>query len=61
MPGYDGTGPRGEGPMTGGARGYCVLPAGYAVQPRPAYNVVRPILGRRSFGRGGRGRGRRGR
>jgi len=26
MPGYDGTGPRGEGPMTGGGRGYCVVP-----------------------------------
>ena len=25
MPGYDGTGPRGMGPMTGGARGYCVV------------------------------------
>ena len=23
MPGYDGTGPQGMGPMTGGARGYC--------------------------------------
>lgn len=23
MPGFDRTGPRGEGPMTGGARGYC--------------------------------------
>ncbi len=23
MPGFDGTGPRGAGPMTGGARGYC--------------------------------------
>lgn len=23
MPGFDGTGPRGEGPMTGGVRGYC--------------------------------------
>jgi len=23
MPGYDGTGPRGQGPMTGGGRGYC--------------------------------------
>ena len=39
MPGFDGTGPRGEGPMTGGARGYCAVrlpgapgqaPAGYA-------------------------------
>ena len=28
MPGFDGTGPRGLGPMTGGARGYCVMPAG---------------------------------
>jgi len=26
MPGFDGTGPRGAGPMTGGARGYCVVP-----------------------------------
>jgi len=25
MPGFDGTGPRGEGPMTGGARGYCAV------------------------------------
>lgn len=25
MPGFDGTGPRGKGPMTGQARGYCVL------------------------------------
>ena len=28
MPGFNGTGPRGEGPMTGGARGYCARPAG---------------------------------
>ena len=28
MPGYDGTGPRGMGSMTGGGRGYCALPAG---------------------------------
>ena len=25
MPNYDGTGPQGKGPMTGGGRGYCVL------------------------------------
>jgi len=25
MPGFDGTGPRGLGPMTGGSRGFCVL------------------------------------
>lgn len=24
MPAFDGTGPRGRGPMTGGRRGYCV-------------------------------------
>lgn len=49
MPGYDGTGPRGEGPMTGGGFGYCA-------------GDVRPIFGRaRGFGRGGgfgRGLGR---
>ena len=28
MPGYDGTGPRGRGPMTGAGRGYCVLELG---------------------------------
>ncbi len=26
MPNFDGTGPEGEGPMTGFCRGYCVLP-----------------------------------
>ncbi len=26
MPGYDGTGPHGEGPLTGGGMGYCVVP-----------------------------------
>jgi len=26
MPRFDGTGPRGMGPMTGGGRGYCALP-----------------------------------
>ncbi len=31
MPGFDGNGPMGEGPMTGGARGYCNRPeTGYA-------------------------------
>jgi hypothetical protein len=32
MPGYDGTGPRGQGPMTGGARGYCATGWGGAVR-----------------------------
>lgn len=26
MPNYDGTGPKGEGPMTGCGQGYCILP-----------------------------------
>jgi len=62
MPGFDGTGPRGEGAMTGGARGYCnPSRAGYA----PAYGRgFGPGMGR-GFGRGpglgygmGRGYGR---
>ncbi len=44
MPGFDGTGPGGVGPMTGGGRGFCAS---------PAYGVM--SLGWRS--RGGRGRG----
>ena len=51
MPGGDGTGPRGLGPMTGRAAGFC---AGY---PVPGY--MSPIPGRGWFGRGkGRGWGR---
>ena len=34
MPGFDGTGPRGMGPMTGGGRGFCALPLPAA---RPTY------------------------
>jgi hypothetical protein len=26
MPGFDGTGPRGLGPITGGGRGFCAVP-----------------------------------
>ncbi len=26
MPKFDGTGPKGKGPMTGGGGGYCVIP-----------------------------------
>jgi len=35
MPGFDGTGPRGAGPLTGGGRGYCavVLPPAPGVAP----------------------------
>ncbi len=35
MPGFDGTGPSGRGPMTGGARGWC-NPNGPAAQGYPA-------------------------
>jgi len=61
MPGGDGTGPAGMGPMTGRAAGYC---AGY---PVPGYMNPAPIGGWGGFGYGrgwgggrgwGRGRGR---
>lgn len=51
MPGFDGTGPQGLGPMTGGGRGYCAVPIS---GKQPIYP------GRGFFGRGG-GRGRRNR
>jgi len=28
MPGFNGTGPLGKGPLTGGERGFCAVPAG---------------------------------
>ena len=40
MPGFDGTGPRGIGPMTGGGRGFCVVPL------RPSWP---PNIGRRTY------------
>ncbi len=47
MPGFDGTGPRGQGAMTGGGRGYCVMPAGEIASP----------LGRGAYVGRGAGRG----
>ncbi len=44
MPGFDGTGPRGMGPMTGGGRGFCVV---QGVRP-----VARPLGMRRGAGYG---------
>jgi hypothetical protein len=74
MPGFDGTGPAGMGPMTGGGRGWCVpsgpRPAGYGrygvtypvpASPPYAYGLGRPRwgAGRRFWGRApGWGRGR---
>lgn len=43
MPGYDGMGPAGMGPLTGGGRGFCA-------------GSVKGVAGRPRFGRGG-GRG----
>lgn len=48
MPGFDGTGPVGQGQMTGGGRGYCVVSLNGA--------DARLGNGRGSYGRGG-GRG----
>jgi hypothetical protein len=75
MPGFDGTGPAGMGPMTGGGRGWCTpyrsryagygrYPTTYPTPARPAYAraLGRPRwgLGRRFWGRSlGWGRGRR--
>ena len=58
MPGFDGTGPAGMGPMTGWGRGYC------GTSPTSVYGQAYqgPIFGR-GFGRGpgfGRARGNRG-
>lgn len=52
MPGFDGTGPLGQGPMTGGGRGYCIVPLNN--NPIPG----RGWFGPHFFGRG-RGRGYR--
>jgi hypothetical protein len=68
MPKFDGTGPAGMGPMTGGARGWCNPynapyagygpyrpPYGVPVGPTYAHGLGRP---RRGLGRGlGRARG----
>jgi len=50
MPGGDGTGPGGMGPMTGRAAGYC---AGY---PVPGFMNAIPGRGFAGWGRGGWGR-----
>ena len=43
MPGFDGTGPHGQGPMTGWGRGYCAMPLS---------GIRRPFFGRGFWGRG---------
>lgn len=48
MPGFDGTGPRGEGPMTGWGMGYCALPK----EARGNYYPPAYISSPRFWGRG---------
>ncbi len=67
MPGFDGTGPRGLGPLTGGGRGVCQPTQVQSVSTQstiPAYRNL-AVGGGRGMGRGrgggrgmGRGRGR---
>jgi len=33
MPGFDGTGPAGQGPFTGRGRGFCIIPLDYSSRP----------------------------
>lgn len=59
MPGFDGTGPQGSGPMTGGGRGYCVMPGGnvaFGFGRGGRFGAPGASLGWRR-GRAGRGRG----
>jgi hypothetical protein len=63
MPGFDRTGPMGQGPMTGGGRGVCnpANTAGAGAYPypaRPTYGAGRPRWGLRLGRGGGRGGGR---
>ena len=62
MPGFDGTGPLGQGPRTGGGRGFCPPAVGPYYYGAPVvYGVGRggiPRGGGRGFAYGG-GRGRR--
>ncbi|NLA26167.1 MAG: DUF5320 family protein [Firmicutes bacterium] len=60
MPGFDGSGPSGGGPMTGRGRGYCALPLSERKEyPRVAGRRGFRRFGRPRFGAGlGRGRGR---
>jgi len=43
MPGFDGTGPMGMGPMTGGGRGFCAVPY------RPAWRRYASVRGYRPY------------
>ncbi len=45
MPGFDGTGPRGMGPMTGGGRGFCAIPRYGVPWGMPYYGAGPPTPG----------------
>ena len=52
MPGFDGTGPRGMGPMTGGGRGFCSpwgLGAARPVYGSPRWAYASPYYGAYGF------------
>ena len=55
MPGFDGTGPMGMGPMTGGGRGFCAMPHrsygpyGYGGSQAPYYPANDQPTGGYSF------------
>lgn len=40
MPGFDGTGPLGQGPFTGGGRGYCAVPLDYGGNIPYGYGAI---------------------
>jgi len=49
MPGFDGTGPGGQGAMTGGGRGYCAMPVdGVGMQSGKGAVGIRGGRGRRN-------------
>jgi hypothetical protein len=48
MPGFDGTGPGGMGPFTGGGRGFCVVQA--PAYPAYGFGYGRPYVHPRGYG-----------
>jgi hypothetical protein len=66
MPGFDGTGPIGLGPLTGGGRGFCIMPLGRSYpymdyRPYPMFGLARgwgyPCMGYQTYGWPGLARG----
>ena len=57
MPGFDQSGPRGEGPMTGGARGRCASPAAGYGRGRLGTSATGRGMAFRRGSRGNRGYG----